>query len=104
MPVTLFGDKVLIIPDALEEKTKGGLFIPETAKDSQTKVMATVYAHGNGIVDERTGVLQPIKVKNGDRISLSKEVAYSMPLGEDVTGIRNTLYLINESDIDFILK
>lgn len=104
MPVTLFGDKVLIIPDALEEKTKGGLFIPETAKDSQTKVMATVYAHGNGIVDESTGILQPIKVKNGDRVSLSKEVAYSMPLGEDVTGIRNTLYLINESDIDFILK
>lgn len=104
MPITLFGDRVLIIPDALEEKTKGGLYIPDTAKDSQRKVMATVYAHGVGFTDQSTGILTPIKVKNGDRISLSKDVAYSMSLGEDITGVKETLYLINESDIDFIKR
>ena len=104
MPVTLFGDRVLIIPDALEEKTKGGLYIPDSVKDSQNKVMATVYAHGIGFMDENTGKLSPAKVRDGDRVSLSKEVAFSMPLGEDMTGVKETLYLINESDIDFIKR
>lgn len=103
MPITLFGDRVLIIPDALEEKTKGGLFIPDSAKGSQEKIKATVYAHGEGITDPDTGVLYPAKVKNGDRVTLPKEIALSTPLCEDITGIKETLYLINERDIDAII-
>lgn len=78
-------DRVLVEPSAAEEKTSGGIIIPDTAKEKPQK--GTVVAVGNGKKDE------PITVKVGDKVLYGK---YS---GTEIN-IDGTDYLImRESDI-----
>ena len=57
-------DRVLVEPAAAEEKTAGGIFIPDTAKEKPQK--GTVVAVGSGKVDE------PMTVKVGDHVLYGK--------------------------------
>lgn len=78
-------DRVLIEPAQAEEKTAGGIIIPDTAKEKPQK--GTVVAIGPGKKDE------PLTVKVGD------EVLYGKYAGTEIT-IDGTNYLImRESDI-----
>ncbi|MDI9358477.1 MAG: co-chaperone GroES [Phycisphaerales bacterium] len=82
-------DRVVVKPGQVEEKTVGGIIIPDTAKEKPQK--GTVVAVGEGKKDE------PITVKVGDTVLYGKysgtELQYE---GED--------YLImRESDILAIL-
>ena len=78
-------DRVIVAPAAAEEKTAGGLFIPDTAKEKPQK--GTVVAVGTGTKDE------PITVKVGDA------VLYGKYAGTEIT-VDGTEYLImRESDI-----
>jgi chaperonin GroES len=62
-------DRILVERVEEEEKTKGGIFIPDTAKEkpAEGKVVAT----GNGRMGE-DGKLLPMDVKVGDRVLFSK--------------------------------
>ena len=78
-------DRVLVEAAAAEEKTAGGIIIPDTAKEKPMK--GKVLAVGNGKVDE------PMTVKVGDTVLYGK---YS---GTEIS-IEGTDYLImRESDI-----
>jgi chaperonin GroES len=78
-------DRVLVEPAPAEEKTAGGIIIPDTAKEKPQK--GTVVAVGPGKKDE------PMTVKPGDLVLYGK---YS---GTEIT-IDGTNYLImRESDI-----
>jgi chaperonin GroES len=78
-------DRVLVKPAAAEETTKGGIIIPDTAKEKPQR--GTVIAVGTGKKDE------PITVKVGDTVLYGK---YS---GTEIT-LENEEYLImRESDI-----
>jgi chaperonin GroES len=78
-------DRVLIAPSSAEEKTAGGLIIPDTAKEKPQR--GTVVAVGPGKKDE------PMTVKEGDM------VLYGKYAGTEIT-INNTNYLImRESDV-----
>jgi len=78
-------DRVLIEPAAAEEKTAGGIIIPDTAKEKPQK--GTVVAVGPGKKDE------PVTVKVGDN------VLYGKYAGTEIT-IDGVNYLImRESDI-----
>ena len=57
-------DRVLVQADTAEEKTKGGIFIPDTAKQSPQR--GTVLAVGKGKKDE------PMIVKVGDAVLYGK--------------------------------
>ena len=57
-------DRVLIEPAQAEEKTVGGIIIPDTAKEKPQK--GTVVAVGNGKKDE------PMTVKVGDTVLYGK--------------------------------
>ena len=82
-------DRVIVKADAAEEKTAGGIIIPDTAKEKPQR--GTVVATGPGKKDE------PITVKPGDT------VLYSKYGGSDIT-IEGTDYLImRESDILAVL-
>jgi chaperonin GroES len=82
-------DRVLVEPDAAEEKTAAGIIIPDTAKEKPQR--GTVVAVGNGKKDE------PMTVKVGDVVLYGK---YS---GTEIT-IEKTNYLImRESDIVAII-
>ncbi|GAA4308647.1 co-chaperone GroES [Compostibacter hankyongensis] len=78
-------DRVIVQPAAAEEKTKGGIIIPDTAQEKPQK--GTVVAAGPGKKDE------PVTVKVGDTVLYGKYSGTEISLeGED--------YLImRESDI-----
>jgi chaperonin GroES len=62
-------DRVLVKRIEAEEKTAGGIIIPDTAKERP--VEAEVLAVGPGTRDE-TGKVQPLDVKVGDRVLFGK--------------------------------
>ncbi|WP_109698786.1 co-chaperone GroES [Chitinophaga deserti] len=78
-------DRVIVKPAAAEEKTAGGIIIPDTAKEKPQR--GTVVAAGPGKKDE------PVSVKVGDTVLYGKYSGTEISLeGED--------YLImRESDI-----
>ncbi len=78
-------DRVVVKPAAAEEKTKGGLFIPDTAKEKPQK--GTIVAVGNGKKDE------PLTVQVGDTVLYGKYAGTEL-------NIEGTDFLImRESDI-----
>jgi chaperonin GroES len=78
-------DRVLVEPAAAEEKTAGGIIIPDTAKEKPQR--GTIVAVGSGKKDE------PMTVKVGDK------VLYGKYAGTEIT-VDGTDYLImKESDI-----
>jgi len=62
-------DRLIVKRMAEEEKTKGGIIIPDTAKEKP--IEGKVIAAGNGKVLE-DGKVRPLDVKAGDRILFSK--------------------------------
>lgn len=66
----LFDDRVLVKPNQAEEKTAGGIIIPDTAKEKPQK--GTVVAAGKGKYAEQTGNLIPLQIKEGDVVMYGK--------------------------------
>ena len=63
------GDKVIVKPKAEEEKTSGGIILPDTAKEKPHE--GTVIAVGPGKVLDN-GERKPMAVKEGDTVIYSK--------------------------------
>jgi chaperonin GroES len=83
-------DRVLVRRIEAEEKTAGGIIIPDTAKEKPQE--GEVLAVGAGTRDE-TGKLTPLDVKEGDRILFGKWSGTEVRLeGQD-------LLIMKESDI-----
>ena len=84
------GDRVLVRRVEEEEKTKGGIIIPDTAKEKPQE--GEVLAIGPGARDD-SGKIQPLDVSVGDRILFGKWSGTEVKLdGED-------LIIMKESDI-----
>jgi chaperonin GroES len=89
------GDRVLVRRVEEEEKTRGGIIIPDTAKEKPQE--GEVIAVGPGARDE-TGKIQPLDVKVGDRILFGKWSGTEVKLdGQD-------LLIMKESDILGVLE
>jgi chaperonin GroES len=69
MKIRPLGDRVIIKRVAEEEKTKGGIIIPDTAKEKPQE--GKVVAVGKGKLND-DGKLTPMDVKVGDRILFGK--------------------------------
>ncbi len=69
MKVRPLHDRVIVRRVAEEEKTKGGIIIPDTAKEKPSE--GEVIAVGNGKANEK-GVVRPLEVKKGDRVLFGK--------------------------------
>jgi chaperonin GroES len=79
-------DRVIVKRVAEEEKTKGGIIIPDTAKEKP--IEGRVIAVGNGKVLEG-GTVRPLDVKAGDRILFTKYAGTEIKLdGEEHLIIR----------------
>ena len=90
MKIRPLHDRVLLERVQEEQKTKGGIIIPDTAKEKP--IEAKVVAVGKGAVDDN-GKLRELTVKKGDRVLFGK---YS---GTEVK-LEGTDYIImRESDI-----
>ncbi len=89
------GDRILIEPLEAEEKSSGGIVIPDTAKEKQQK--GKVIAVGKGRVSEE-GKLTPLEVKVNDQVLFGR---YS---GTEIkVGVSDYL-IIKEDDILGIIK
>ena len=83
-------DRVLVRRVEAEEKTKGGIIIPDTAKEKPQE--GEVIAVGPGARDQ-SGKLIPIDLKAGDRILFGKWSGTEIKIeGED-------LVIMKESDV-----
>ena len=69
MKVIPLHDRVLVKRLEAEETTKGGIIIPDTAKEKPQE--AKVIAVGKGRVDE-DGKVIPLDVKKGDKVLIGK--------------------------------
>ena len=88
-------DRVVVRRIAAEEKTKGGIIIPDTAKEKPQE--GEVIAVGPGGRDEN-GKLIPIDLKPGNRVLFGKWSGTEVKLdGED-------LIIMKESDIMGIIE
>jgi chaperonin GroES len=84
------GDRVLVRRVEEEEKTKGGIIIPDTAKEKPQE--GKVVAVGPGARDEN-GHVHALELKEGDRILFGKWSGSEIKLeGED-------LIIMKESDV-----
>jgi chaperonin GroES len=63
------GDRVLVEPAEEKEVKKGGIIIPDTAKEKPTE--GIVIALGTGKTDD-SGKKVPFEVKKGDRVLVTK--------------------------------
>jgi len=69
MKIRPLNDRVLVLRTDQEEKTKGGIIIPDTAKEKPQE--GKVVAVGSGKTDEK-GERIPLEVKEGDRVLFGK--------------------------------
>lgn len=87
-------DRLIVERLEEEEKTKGGIIIPDSAKEKPQE--AKVVAVGNGRVLDN-GQTRPLEVKVGDKVLFSK---YS---GTDIKVEGNEYLILKEDDIQAIV-
>ena len=87
--ITPLADRVLVEPAPAEEKTSGGIIIPDTAKEKPQK--GRILAVGTGKKDE------PLTVKVGDTVLYGK---YS---GTEINLEGSDYLIMRESDIYAVL-
>jgi chaperonin GroES len=83
-------DRILVRRMKEDEKTAGGIIIPDTAKEKPQR--GEVVATGNGRVNE-DGKTFPLEVKKGDKVLFSKYAGTDLKLGTD------EFLMITESDV-----
>ena len=84
------GDRVIVKQDPIEEKTKSGIVLPESAKEKSTE--GTVVAVGSGRVLDN-GQKVALEVKVGDK------VIYAKYGGNDIKVDNEEYVILSERDI-----
>ncbi len=90
MKINPLGDRIVIKPAPAEEKTKGGIILPDTAKEKP--VIGEVVAAGPGRKSDDGKTIMP-DLKVGDKVLYGK---YS---GTEVTYDGQEYLIMRESDI-----
>ncbi len=94
MKIHPLADRIVVKPAEAEEKTKGGLFVPDTAKEKP--VWGEVIATGPGKTTD-DGKKISLEVKVGDKVLYGK---YS---GTEITIDGQEVLIMRESDIFAIM-
>ncbi|MBX7153771.1 MAG: co-chaperone GroES [Candidatus Kapaibacterium sp.] len=95
MNLTPLHDRVIVRPAKPEETTKGGIIIPDTAKEKP--MQGEILAVGNGKVNE-DGKVTALQVKVGDKVLYGK---YS---GTEVSVDGEDLLIMRENDIFAVIS
>ena len=91
MKVAPLADRVVVKPLEEGETMRGGLYIPDTAKEKPQQ--GEIVAVGPGRVDEKSGNRVPMEVKVGDK------VLYAKYAGSEVTLDGENRLILRESDV-----
>jgi len=90
MNIKPLSDRVVVEPLEAEEKTSGGIYLPDTAKEKPQ--MGQIVAVGSGrVTDEGKNIAMEVKVGN--------KVLYGKYSGTEVTVDGKNLLIMRESDI-----
>ncbi|MGL4594155.1 MAG: co-chaperone GroES [Thermoguttaceae bacterium] len=84
------GDRVVVRRETAEEKTKGGLYLPDTAKDKPAR--GTVVSIGDGKILDN-GKRTKFQIKDGDKVLFLAYAGEEFKMGDD------ELLLMRESDV-----
>ncbi|MCD6081217.1 MAG: co-chaperone GroES [Candidatus Omnitrophota bacterium] len=95
MKIEPLADRVLVKPMEAEEKTKGGIVLPDTAKEKPQQ--GEVVAVGKGKTLDN-GEVKPLEVKVGDK------VLYGKYAGTEVTIDGEEYLIIREDDILAVIQ
>jgi chaperonin GroES len=95
MAITPLGDRIVVKRLEAQEKTKGGVYLPDTAKEKPQE--GKVVAVGDGKVLDSGERAKP-QVKKGNR------VIFSSYAGTEVTVDGDELLIMSEDDILAIVK
>ncbi|HLP02677.1 MAG TPA: co-chaperone GroES [Opitutaceae bacterium] len=93
--ITPLGDRLLVKRVEEKEQIKGGIIIPDSAKEKPQE--AEVVAVGTGKKDDNGKVIA-FEVKAGDRVLISKYGGTEVKLGDE------TLLIVREDDILGIIR
>jgi chaperonin GroES len=81
MTIRPLHDRILAKRLQEQEKTAGGLFIPDTAKEKPLEAEIIAVGHGKVLED---GKVRPLEVKKGDKVLIGKYSGSEVKLdGED---------------------
>lgn len=89
------GDRVVIQREESEERTSGGILLPDTAKNKPARGKVVSVGNGRLLDDGRRSELQ---VKPGDRVIFSSYAGETFKVGED------ELLLMREDDILAVIQ
>jgi chaperonin GroES len=95
MKVRPLHDRILVKRIEEEAKTKGGLIIPDTAKEKPQE--GRVIAVGTGKLNE-DGRLRPLDVRKGDRVLFTKYA------GSEIQIVGDEHLIIREDDVLAVLE
>lgn len=95
MKIRPLGDRILVKREEPSETVRGGIIIPDSAKEKPQE--AKVVAVGKGKVDD-SGKLVPMEVKKGDRILMGKYAGTEVKI-DDVEHI-----IMREDDVLAIIE
>jgi len=95
MKLTPLHDRIIVKPAPAEEVTKGGIIIPDTAKEKP--LQGKITAVGKGRTDDN-GKLIPMQVKVGDN------VLYGKYAGTEITIDGEELLMMKENDVFAIVE
>ena len=89
------GDKVVVEREETQEKTAGGIFIPDAAKDKPSR--GTIIAIGTGkLLDD--GTRGEMQVKKGDRVLFTSYAPETITIDDE------EFLLMSESDILAVIE
>jgi chaperonin GroES len=89
------GDRVVVKRESSEERTAGGIVLPDTAKEKPSR--GTIEAVGNGrLLDD--GTRGKLQVQVGDRVLFSSWAGETFKVGDE------ELLLMREEDILAVLE
>ena len=88
------GDRILIKRDSVEERSAGGIYIPESAREKERAQGGIVVAVGAGKRDAQ-GNRIPLEVQKGDRVYFGKYAGTEA--GKDSDG--SELIIIREEEV-----
>lgn len=89
------GDRIVVEREATDEKTAGGIFLPQSAKDKPSR--GTVISVGEGRL-VKDGSRIPLQVKPGDRVIFTTYGPDEIKIGEE------ELLLMREDDVLAVIE
>ncbi len=95
MKLQPLGDRVVVERISAEEKTAGGIVLPDTAKEKPKRGKVIAVGTGRRLKD---GTVQPLEVKKGD------EVLFTSYAGDEFKTESKELLLMREEDILAVIE